>query len=59
MVMTGPKGPSPSLLYTPTFTWKGEKGWMLSFLKTYLEASDEGTAACIQPVAPYGLKATT
>lgn len=32
---------------------------MLSFLKTYLEASAEGTAACIHPVAPCGRKATT
>lgn len=51
------RGPSPSLLYTPTLTSKGERGMMFSF-KINLDDSTDGTLSLVQVVEPTGRSMT-
>lgn len=58
MMTTLLNGPSPLLLYTPTFTSNGVRGGKVSSLYLYIVASAEVTIFSFQPLVPLARNAT-
>lgn len=58
MVTTLLNGPSPLLLYTPTFTSNGVSGGKVSSLYLYMVESAEVTIFSFQPLVPLARNAT-
>lgn len=58
MMTTLLKGPSPLLLYTPTFTSNGVRGGKVSSLYLYVVESAEVTIFSFQPLVPLARNAT-
>lgn len=58
MITTLLNGPSPLLLYTPTFTSNGVRGGKVSSLYLYVVESAEVTIFSFQPLVPLARNAT-